>query len=116
MYRIYKIEIEYSRKDNRGRDYAPGFMEILYSKSALYPELIAESNKSGEITKEWEKAKRDYKYIEKLNNCYCWRGSYIELCSDEEDSLLETSYGDENFYIRDIQSPSYRKSDLKWLR
>ena len=116
MYRIYKINVEYSRRDYLGRDYAPDFMDVLNAQSALYPEKIAETNDAKRISKEWKKAKKEYKYIEKCVNCRCWRGVYIELCSDEEDSISEPSYGDENFYVKDIQIPIYKKSDIKWLR
>ena len=58
-----------------------------------------------------KEAKKEYKYIEKCENCRCWRGVYIELCSDDEDSISEPSYGDENFYVKDIQIPIYKKSD-----
>ena len=39
MYRIYKLNIEYSRRDYRGRDYAPDFMDVLNAQTALYPEF-----------------------------------------------------------------------------
>ena len=116
MYRIYKINLEYSRRDYHGREYAPDFMDVLNAQTALYPEIIAESNDAKRIREDWKKAKKEYKYIEKCKNCRCWRGVYIELCSDEEDSINEPSYGDENFYVKDIQTPIYKKSDIKWLR
>lgn len=116
MYRIYKINLEYSRRDYCGREYAPDFMDVLNAQTALYPEKIAETDDAKKIAEEWKKAKKEYKYIEKYENCHCWRGVYIELCSDEEDSMNEPSYGDENFCVRDIQAPSYKKRDLKWLR
>lgn len=116
MYRIYRINVEYSRRDYRGRDYAPDFINVLHDQTALYPEKIAETDDVKKITEEWKKAKKEYQYIKKCDNCHSWRGVYIELCSNKEDSLLETSYGDENFYVKDIQAPSYKRSDLKWLR
>ena len=116
MYRIYKINVEYSRIDYPRRDYAPDFMDVLNAQTALYPEKIAETYDAKRISEEWKKAKKEYKYIEKCENCRCWRGVYIELCSDEEDSISEPSYGDENFYVKDIQTPIYKKRNIKWLR
>lgn len=116
MYRIYKITIEYSRQDFRGRLYAPDFDSALQFQTALTPELIASSDDAAKIAEEWKKAKEDYKYIEKCANCQCWRGSYIELCSDENDEIAEPSYGDEDFYIKDIQIPIYKERDIEWLR
>lgn len=116
MYCIYKINVEYSRRDYRGRDYAPDFMDVLNAQTALYPEKIAETDDVEEISKEWKKAKKEYKYIEKCENCHCWKGDYIELCSDEENSISEPSYGNENFYIKMFQFPIYKESHLKWLR
>ena len=113
MYRIYKINVEYLRRDYRGRYYAPDFMDVLNAQTALYPEKIAESDDAKKIAEEWKKAKKEDKYIEKCNNCHCWRGVYIELCSDDEDSINEPSYGDENFYVKDSQPPIYKKSDIK---
>ena len=116
MYRIYKINVPYSCRDYLGRDYAPDFMDVLKAQAVLYPEKIAEFDDSKRISKEWKKAKKKYKYIEKCKNWRGWSGVYIELCSDEEDSISEPSYGDENFYVKDIQIPIYKKSDIKWLR
>lgn len=116
MYRIYKINVEYSRRNYRGREGAPDFMDVLNAQTALYPVKIAETDDAAKIAEEWDKAKKEYKYIEKCENCHCWRGDYIELCSDEEDSISEPSYGDENFYTKDVQFPIYKESYLKWLR
>lgn len=114
MYRIYKINVEYSRRNYRGREVAPDFMDVLNTQTALYPEKIAESDDGEKIVKEWEKLKREYKYIEKCDNCHCWRGVYIELCSDEDG--FEPSYGDEGFFLKDSQYPIYKESDIEWLR
>lgn len=116
IYRIYKITIEYSRLGRTGMLVSPNFYEEMIGKSAIYPELIGEYNSRKEALEAWAKAKKDHKYIEYLQNCPCWGGAYLELCTNEEDSICEPSYGDENFYVKDIQIPIYRRQDLRWVR
>lgn len=116
MYRIYKIQNEYSRVGYKGKEVAPDFFETMMRETALYPELIGEYEKREEALKAWEKAKEDYQYIEKLQNCRCWRGSYIELCTNEEPEYIEPSWGSDDFFVEDIQCPVYKEDDLKWVR